>query len=51
LHMVGEPKLSRHIAPAPAAHARIDHWTDAEAWVREKLLSGQPAPAIEGVSA
>jgi hypothetical protein len=51
LHMVGEPLLARNIKPAPAAHARIDQWAEAEQWVRDKLLSGQPAPAIEGVAA
>jgi hypothetical protein len=51
LHMVGEPLLARKIKPAPAAHARIDQWAEAEGWVRDKLLSGEPAPIIEGVSA
>jgi hypothetical protein len=51
LHMVGEPLIARNIAPAPAAHARIDLWQEAEAWISEKLLSGMPAPLIEGIPA
>jgi hypothetical protein len=51
LHFVGEPLIAGHFPPAPAAHARIDHWSEAEHWVREKLLSGEPAPVIEGVAA
>ncbi len=49
LHMVGEPLLARNIKPAPAAHARIDDWAVAEQWVREALVSGKPAPHIEGI--
>jgi hypothetical protein len=37
LHMVGEPELAPRIAKAPAAHERIDRWSEAEAWIRERL--------------
>jgi hypothetical protein len=43
LHMVGEPEIAAEIAPAPAAHARIDDWAAAERWIMEKLAAG-PAP-------
>jgi hypothetical protein len=51
LQFVGEPILQARVKPSPDAHARIDNWADAEHWVREKLLSGEPAPVIEGVAA
>lgn len=41
LHMVGEPEIAPNIAPAPDAHARIDSWPQAEAWVCERLSGGQ----------
>lgn len=47
LHFVGEPILWKHIKPAPHAHGRYNLWTDAEAWVTEKLLSGEAAPPLE----
>lgn len=37
LHMVAEPELARHIAPAPFAHARIDAWDEAVPWILERL--------------
>lgn len=49
LHMVGEPAIANKIKPARAAHARIDSWAEAHDWIAAKLLSGQPAPAIETV--
>jgi hypothetical protein len=47
LHMVGEPVMAPHFAPAPHAHARIDNWADAHDWIADKLTKGAPAPAIE----
>ncbi|MEC3950742.1 HAD family hydrolase [Sphingobium sp. HWE2-09] len=44
LHMVGEPEIAANVAAAPAAHARIDDWTAAEQWIRDRLAEG-PAPA------
>ena len=44
LHMVGEPEIAGTIPAAPAAHARIDRWNEAESWIREKLLSGPAQP-------
>jgi hypothetical protein len=43
LHMVGEPEIAAEIDPAPDAHARIDNWATAEAWIMARLASG-PAP-------
>jgi hypothetical protein len=39
LHMVGEPAIADKIPAAPAAHARIDDWTNAEAWLMERLTA------------
>ena len=44
LHMVSEPELAPHIAPAPHAHARIDDWRDARAWIAARFEAGTPAP-------
>jgi hypothetical protein len=43
LHMVGEPEIAAEIDPAPDAHARIDNWATAEAWIMARLADG-PAP-------
>ncbi len=37
LHMVAEPSLSPKVPPAPHAHARIDDWRDAQAWILERF--------------
>lgn len=44
LHMVGEPEVAVHVPPCPQAHARIDDWASAEAWIAARLAQG-PAPA------
>jgi len=44
LHMVGEPEIAAEIDPAPDAHARIDNWATAEAWIMARLAGG-PAPS------
>jgi hypothetical protein len=45
LHMVGEPEIADKIPAAPDAHARIDDWAAAEAWIAARLAEG-PAPGI-----
>lgn len=47
LHMVGEPLLARHVEPAPAAHARIDRWREAEQWIRDRLTGERAPPPME----
>ncbi|WP_333573378.1 HAD family hydrolase [Sphingomonas sp.] len=37
LHMVAEPNLAPKVPPAPHAHARIDDWRAAEAWILERF--------------
>ncbi|MGY4395249.1 hypothetical protein ACVWZA_000410 [Sphingomonas sp. UYAg733] len=43
LHMISEPALAPKVPKAPAAHARIDDWVEAEAWIAERFAAGQPA--------
>lgn len=43
LHMVSEPELAPAVAPAPDAHARIDDWREAQAWIAARFAAGQPA--------
>ena len=42
LHMMSEPRLAAHTPPAPFAHARIDTWPEALAWIKERLSGGPP---------
>ncbi|BAV65188.1 hypothetical protein [Sphingobium cloacae] len=49
LHMVGEPELRDRIPPAGMAHARIDSWAQAEAWIAARLAEG-PAPHDNSLS-
>ena len=44
LHMVGERQIAANVPVAPMAHARIDDWAVAEAWIAARLAEG-PAPA------
>ncbi len=37
LHMVGEPRLSPQIKTPKAAHARIDDWPSATAWIMDRF--------------
>jgi hypothetical protein len=46
LHMVGEPVIAPLIPAAKRAHARIDHWCEAESWVHARLTAAEPAPAV-----
>lgn len=48
LHMVAEPDLAPHLPPAPFAHARIDDWRAAEAWISERFAQGLTAEAASG---
>ena len=43
LHMVSEPELAGAMPPAPAAHARIDDWQEAQRWIAARFAAGQPA--------
>lgn len=45
LHMVAEPTLAPNVPPAPAAHARIDDWREAQAWIAARFAAGAPAGA------
>lgn len=45
LHMISEPELAPGVPPAPAAHVRIDHWPDAQAWIAARFADGRPADA------
>ena len=47
LHMIAEPDLARHMPPAPAAHARIDDWRTATAWIEARFAAGVPAAESE----
>jgi len=37
LHMIADPVIAKLIAPAPAAHKRIDDWAEAVDWVIDRL--------------
>ncbi|MES2054637.1 MAG: HAD family hydrolase [Pseudomonadota bacterium] len=43
LHMISEPALAPNVPPAPAAHARIDDWVAAEAWIAARFAAGEHA--------
>jgi hypothetical protein len=43
LHMVSEPQLAPGVPPAPHAHARIDDWQQAQAWIAARFADGRPA--------
>lgn len=51
LHMISEPDLASSVAPAPAAHARIDDWREAQEWIAARFAAGRPAESIEGEAA
>lgn len=46
LHMVAEPALAPTVPTAAHAHARIDDWRAAQAWIADRFAAGLPA-AIE----
>jgi hypothetical protein len=43
LHLVGEPEIAEYVEDAAYAHARIDHWAAAEAWISQRLAQGPVA--------
>ncbi len=43
LHMIAEPELAATMPPAPAAHARIDDWREAQAWIAARFADGSAA--------
>ena len=45
LHMISEPQLAPHVPAAPAAHARIDDWREAETWIAARFAAGRHAEA------
>lgn len=47
LQMVGEPILAKHIKTNKMAHARIDNWTEATVWIKDKFDQCAPAPELE----
>lgn len=49
LHMVGEPMIAGLVKDARHAHARIDDWTQAAAWILARMAENTPAPAPENV--
>jgi hypothetical protein len=49
LQIVAEPSMASQIPPAPFAHARIDDWTRAQAWIAARFADNVPALPIEGM--
>lgn len=43
LHMISEPDLAPNVPAAPHAHARIDDWREAQAWIADRFAAGLPA--------
>jgi len=48
LHMISEPSLAPNVPKAPFAHARIDDWVEARAWIAERFTAGLTAEAASG---
>ncbi|MBO9621807.1 MAG: HAD family hydrolase [Sphingomonas sp.] len=48
LHMVAEPSLAPRVPAAPHAHARIDDWRDARAWIEARFAEGLTAAPANG---
>ncbi|MDT8759989.1 HAD family hydrolase [Sphingomonas psychrotolerans] len=48
LHMIAEPSLAPDVPPAPAAHARIDDWREAQRWIEARFAAGLTADAAGG---
>lgn len=43
LHLISEPEMAPAVPPAPHAHARIDDWREARAWIEARFAAGVPA--------
>jgi len=43
LHMIAEPKVAAHMPAAPYAHARIDRWSEAQVWIKDRFAQGPAA--------
>ena len=48
LHMIADPGLAAQVPPAPHAHARIDDWAEARAWIEARFAAGLTADAAGG---
>ena len=48
LHMISEPSLAANVPKAPFAHARIDDWAEAQAWIAARFAAGLTADAPSG---
>jgi hypothetical protein len=48
LHMVAEPSLAPQVPAAPHAHARIDDWREAQAWIAARFAEGLTAAPAGG---
>jgi hypothetical protein len=49
LQIVAEPSMAAQIPPAPFAHARIDDWTRAQAWITARFAGNVSALSTEGM--
>jgi hypothetical protein len=48
LHMIAEPNIAGQVPQAPHAHARIDDWREAQAWIEARFAAGLTADAGNG---
>ncbi len=51
LHMIAEPSLAPNVPKAPFAHARIDDWAEAKAWIAARFAAGLTAAPLSGEAA
>ncbi|WNO54247.1 HAD family hydrolase [Stakelama saccharophila] len=50
LQMVAEPSLAPRVAAAPHAHARIDDWREAKAWIAGRFSRQEAAPSASATA-
>jgi hypothetical protein len=43
LHLIAEPAMAPQVPPAPYAHARIDDWAEAQAWIAARFADNKNA--------